>query len=530
MVTVPVCTTDWPAKSLLVGTSVQVPFMARWSAAMAEHVKSRVVKTAAVMVVEYVLMITFQGLLFSTEAGPRTLRVQPDSNGPRSRLSQCRGRWLQLGAALLVASLVRFPVYVLLKAPVPAVVFVTRMVIAAFAHTLLVCLVVRVILFVLLLLLLFVVLGKWSRHGRCSPYADAHTHHYRQSPDTVFQIRIHRKFVPSSWKEHAGGRSGGCGPRPGERHGPVLVFLYYSSRWPCRAIIAGNKVRKSLSGGLVGLRILLFLCLPVGAAAMSGAFLYTEAPRYDVQAPLHAGDRFPGGARVLVFANGVSRPLAPSLVTSADPALSPDAQSALLSGRQRAGEPWQIWEVPLAGGPPRQLTSGTEDCIRPFYGAEGKFVYARQTARGFQIEIAALQGGTAQRLTWMAGDFIPDGIMRDGRVLFEAAFPAAPSTVRDLYTVYTDGSGVETRRCDHGPDPHSAAQLRPGASIFPSDTGVARFTSARAGQMDVALPKGQYVGPVAELEGGEWLATYRAGADAAYWICQVGRLSGGVSV
>ncbi len=271
----------------------------------------------------------------------------------------------------------------------------------------------------------------------------------------------------------------------------------------------------------MGLRIIFFLCLPLGAAAASGAFLYTDAPRYDVQAPLHAGNRFPAGARVLVFENGVSRPLAPSLATSADAALSADAQSVLLSGKQRAGEPWQIWEVPLAGGTPRQLTSGTEDCIRPFYGAEGKFVYARQTPQGFQIEIAPLQGGPAQRLTWMAGDFLPDGVMRDGRVLFEAAFPAAPSTARDLYTVYTDGSGVETRRCDHGPDRHSAAELSSGDLIFQTGTGLARFTSARAGQLDVALPKGQYVGPVAELDGGEWLATYRAGAEAAYWICRL---------
>jgi hypothetical protein len=223
----------------------------------------------------------------------------------------------------------------------------------------------------------------------------------------------------------------------------------------------------------------------------------------------------------LVFANGVSRPLAPALAASADPALSPDAQLVLLSGKQRAGEPWQIWEVPLAGGPPRQLTSGAEDCIRPFYGAEGKFVYARHSARGFQIEIAPLQGGNAQRLTWMSGDFLPDGVMRDGRVLFEAAFPAAPSTVRDLYTVYTDGSGVETRRCDHGPDRHSAAELASGDLIFQSGTALARFTSARAGQVDVALPKGQYVGPVAEVEAGVWLATYRAGAEAAYWICRL---------
>src|ERR1039457_2950301 len=154
--------------------------------------------------------------------------MQPDSNGPLSRLTYCRGGWLQLAPALLVASLVGFVVFVLFEVPLLAVVQVARMVIAAFAHTLLVCFVLRVILFVLLLL--FVVLGKWSRHGRCGPYPDTHTYHYRQSPDTVTQIRIHRKVVPSSWKEHAGGRWGGCGPPLEERHGPALVFLYYSSR------------------------------------------------------------------------------------------------------------------------------------------------------------------------------------------------------------------------------------------------------------------------------------------------------------
>jgi len=270
----------------------------------------------------------------------------------------------------------------------------------------------------------------------------------------------------------------------------------------------------------VGVLMVLFLGLPVGAAALPGAFLYTEAPRYDVHAMLHGGDRFPAGAAVKVFSNGASRLLAPTLAVSADAALSPDAQSVLIAGKQSAGQPWQVWEVPLAGGPPRQVTSGSDDCIRPFYAAEGKFIYARKTPQGFQIEIAPLRGGNPLRLTWLAGDFLPDGIMRDGRVLFETAFPSAPSAVRDLYTVYTDGSGVETRRCDHGPDRHSAAELATGDLIFQTGDGLARFSSARAGQLELALPKGQYVGPVAEVEGGDWLAAYRAGAEAAYWICR----------
>ena len=266
--------------------------------------------------------------------------------------------------------------------------------------------------------------------------------------------------------------------------------------------------------------ILTLLDLAVGTAALSSTLLYTEAPQYDPQAMLRGVERFPAGAVVKVLAGGASRVLAPSLADSADAAISPDNRNVLIAARGKAGQPWQIWEVPLEGGPPRQVTFGAEDCIRPFYAAEGKFVYARKTARGFQIEIAPLAGGSALRLTYLPGDFLPDALLRDGRVLFEAAFPVAPATVRDLYTVYTDGSGVETRRCDHGPDRHSAAELASGDTIFQTGTGLARFTSARAGQLELTLPQGQYVGPVAETAAGEWLAAYRAGGADAYWICR----------
>jgi hypothetical protein len=266
--------------------------------------------------------------------------------------------------------------------------------------------------------------------------------------------------------------------------------------------------------------ILSLLSLAVGAAAPSSALLYTEAPQYDSGAILRGGERFPAGAVVKVLSGGASRVLAPSLAVSADAALSPDATTVLVAARQKAGQPWQIWEVPLAGGTPRQLTSGAEDCIRPFYAAERQFVYARRTASGFQIEIAPLAGGSALRLTYLPGNFLPNAILRDGRVLFEAAFPAAPAAVRELYTVYADGSGEETRRCDHGPDRHSAAELVSGDTVFQTGTGLARFTSARAGQLELALPKGQYVGPVAETDSGEWLAAYRAEGAAAYWICR----------
>jgi len=240
--------------------------------------------------------------------------------------------------------------------------------------------------------------------------------------------------------------------------------------------------------------------------------LYTEAPQYDSGATLRGGERFPAGAVVKVLSGGASRVLAPSLEVSADAALSPDARTVLIAGKQKTGQPWQIWEIPLAGGTPRQLTSCAEDCIRPFLcgGAEVR-VCARIPTRNCA---PGGRWGAAPHLP--ARRLPPNAVLRDGRVLFEAPFPAAPPVARELYTVYADGSGVEARRCDHGPDRHSAAELASGDTVFQTGTGLARFTSARAGQLELALPKGEYAGPVAETDGGEWLAAYRAAGTDAY--------------
>ena len=56
----------------------------------------------------------------------------------------------------------------------------------------------------------------------------------------------------------------------------------------------------------------------------------------------------------------------------------------------------------------------------------------------------ALDGGAPLQLTYGPGNRVAIDVLRDGRILFEAD--------HDLYTVYSDGSGVESYRCDHGPD------------------------------------------------------------------------------
>lgn len=264
----------------------------------------------------------------------------------------------------------------------------------------------------------------------------------------------------------------------------------------------------------------VFLCgmlLASGPGAPS-AFLYTEAPTYDLRATVAGGERFPAGAKLKLFTGNASRLLVPAFAASADATVSFDAGRVLFAGKKAVGDPWQIWEVPLAGGAPRQVTSGKEDCIRPYYLAEQKIVYARKTAKGFQLEIAPLAGGPLLRLTYVPGNHIPDAVLRDGRVLYEALHPAAGSANREIYAVYSDGSGVETHRCDHGHDRHSATELASGDIVFQTGARLARFTSARSGEVEITLPKGEFAGPVAEFSEEEWLVSYRPAATSPFGI------------
>jgi hypothetical protein len=253
---------------------------------------------------------------------------------------------------------------------------------------------------------------------------------------------------------------------------------------------------------------------------MAGAgitpYLYTQAPRYDAGAA--AGERFPAGARLMLVDGGVARAFVPGFAASADAAVSFDGKHVLFAGKQKRGESWQIWEIAVAGGPARRVTAGNEDCIRPFYLPGGQLIYSRRAPRGFEIERMPLEGGAALRLTYGAGNFVASDVLLDGRVLFDGPHPAGP---RDVYTVYTDGSGVETVRCDHGRDRHSGRQVSSGDIIFQTGTRLARFTSARAVELPLALPRGEYAGPVAEFAPGELLVSWRARAGAPFTLRRV---------
>ena len=247
-------------------------------------------------------------------------------------------------------------------------------------------------------------------------------------------------------------------------------------------------------------------------------FLYTAAARYESLAWMHGADRFSPNAAVFVQDQKGQHRFVPAFAASADAAVSFDGQRVLFAGKVHANDPWQIWEVALAGGDPRRVTSGSEDCIRPFYLPDDRLVYARKIAGRFVIEVVDLAGGKPLALAYSAASTLPTDVLRDGRILFEAGYPLGTDSVPEIYTVYSDGSGVESYRCDHGRTRHSGRQSGSGDIVFASAKGLSRFTSARARELQVSVPAGEYAGDLAETPDGDWLLSWRTDAKKPFQL------------
>ena len=245
-------------------------------------------------------------------------------------------------------------------------------------------------------------------------------------------------------------------------------------------------------------------------------FLYTVAKVFEPLAWLHGWDRFPFGAHIFVSSEIGQRPLLPDFASSADPSISFDGQRVVFAGKARMSDPWQIWELDLAGGAPRPITSFAEDCVRPFYLPDDRVVYARKISGKFVIESEELAGKKTLDLTYISSNSLPSDVLRDGRILFESSYPLGADGNPEIYTVYSDGSGVESYRCDHGPARHAARQQASGDTVFTTPRGLARFTSARAQQVSISAPAGEYAGDIAQTPSGEWLLAWRADAKFPY--------------
>ena len=246
--------------------------------------------------------------------------------------------------------------------------------------------------------------------------------------------------------------------------------------------------------------------------------LYTAAKTYDPTAWVKGNERFSSGATIFLRNGNSQHPLVPEFSATADPAVSFNGQKVLFAAKPHGNDAWQIWELNLEDGKPHRVTRATEDCVRPFYLPGDRIVYARKVDGHFVVETSDMSGENTLPLTYIASNAIPADVLHDGRILFESGYPLGTDGTPEIYTVYSDGSGIESYRCDHGAIRHGGRQVRSGDIVFVGDHGLAKFTSARARQVSILAPAGEYAGEFSQTASGEWLVSWRPNSLSSFGL------------
>ncbi len=225
---------------------------------------------------------------------------------------------------------------------------------------------------------------------------------------------------------------------------------------------------------------------------------FIETLRYRVGDP---AQRFPLGSRLVrlrLGADGMApsavTPLTERLFTAADPQVSFDGHKLLFAGQAQRGTTWQIWEISVEGGTPRQVTRCTGDCVQPAYLPEGKIAYTSLQGAGFgrtsEVQVCRNDGSEAHPITFGPGRFEVEAVLRSGRLLLSAGSPLADTPeanqARTLYLVDPDGSGLMLLRQDK-----TARAIRSGAVEL--DDGTILFiqrdaASASGGRLEWIRP------------------------------------------
>jgi hypothetical protein len=205
-----------------------------------------------------------------------------------------------------------------------------------------------------------------------------------------------------------------------------------------------------------------------GLAATGAASSFpTLAKIAFIEAPeIMAGDpaqRFPRGSRLVRInlsaastAQSAPTPLTTGFFGAADPQVSFDGRRLLFAAQTERNTTWQIWEIPVEAGTPRQITHCAQDCVQPQYLPAKQIAYTALKGAGAgresEVQVSHDDGTGAHPITFGSGRFEVETVLRSGRLLLSADSPlvtgSGSASARNLYVIDLDGSGLMLLRQD----------------------------------------------------------------------------------
>lgn len=160
---------------------------------------------------------------------------------------------------------------------------------------------------------------------------------------------------------------------------------------------------------------------------------------------------FPSHSRIVALQPGSDiKILTGDFYSARAPEVSYDGRRLLFSGQRSAGDPWQLWEMKIAGSRARQITTGLANCTDPAYLAGDYIIYSAkaepyQGYEGGEINFALYtcnpDGSNLQPVTFHPAAELSPTLLHDGRMLFTSLLPG--TVPLRIMSGRSDGTDVE---------------------------------------------------------------------------------------
>jgi hypothetical protein len=196
-----------------------------------------------------------------------------------------------------------------------------------------------------------------------------------------------------------------------------------------------------------------------------------------------------------------ARILSVDLHSAGAPAVSPDGRRLVFCGKAGAHAAWQLYEVLLPDGRPRQLTRLDGGAADPAHLPDGGVVFTSPVALapatvGARPEPSLWvleEGGGTRRLSFGVGGVADPTVLQDGRILFVGAQPAEKPgrpVRRALFTINADGTALRPYAAHHQglPGLHRPRETQDGRIIFLASDRLDQVLEGTAEQVLASRP------------------------------------------